>query len=276
LNPGRLFEASIVHHWGWVFPAMGAEVGSYIFQALRWRLLLPSAGELSTLKVAQAIYAGLFVNEIAPLRFGEVVRAYLVSRWMSLRIRTVIPSMALERIVDAVWLAIGIGACAFFVRLPGRLFQAAEVLAVAVLVGTTLLLVFARENLLAIHRSRRFMPAVLISSFYLALQTLAFWMMTRAYDLPVSIGPAAVAFLIVHLGTSIPNAPANVGSYQFFTVLALTFFGIDKTAAAGFSIGVFVLLTAPLWTIGCVAFVSSGARLGTVRGAIAHTPAVEP
>jgi hypothetical protein len=41
--------------------------------------------------------------------------------------------------------------------------------------------------------------------------------------------------LIVRLGTMIPNAPANVGSFQFFTFLALGSFGVEKTVAAGFS-----------------------------------------
>ena len=54
-------------------------------------------------------------------------------------------------------------------------------------------------------------------------------------------------FIIVHLGTLVPGAPANVGSYQFFTVLGLTLFGVEKAAAAGFSFVVFTVLTAPLW-----------------------------
>jgi hypothetical protein len=45
-----------------------------------------------------------------------------------------------------------------------------------------------------------------------------------------------ITFACYRLG--IPNAPANVGSYQFFSVLGLTLFGVDKTVAAGFSIAV--------------------------------------
>jgi hypothetical protein len=33
----------------------------------------------------------------------------------------------------------------------------------------------------------------------------------------------------------IPSAPANVGSFQFFTFLVLGSFGVEKTVAAGFS-----------------------------------------
>jgi hypothetical protein len=62
----------------------------------------------------------------------------------------------------------------------------------------------------------------------------------------------------VWLGTLVPSAPANVGSYQFFTVLGLTLFGVEKATAAGFSLVVFTVLTAPLWAIELWALSSSG------------------
>ena len=72
-------------------------------------------------------------------------------------------------------------------------------------------------------------------------------------------------FLIVHLGTALPSAPANIGTYQFFTVLGLTLLGVDKTSAAGFSLVVFALLSAPLWALGFWAFGRSGLTLFDVR-----------
>jgi len=72
----------------------------------------------------------------------------------------------------------------------------------------------------------------------------------------------------VHLGTAIPNAPANVGTYQFFTVVGLTLFGVEKTLASGFSVVVFVLLTAPLWVIGILALNRSGMTLTEIRNEI--------
>ncbi len=74
-----------------------------------------------------------------------------------------------------------------------------------------------------------------------------------------------LVLLIVHLGTSIPNAPGNVGTYQFFCVVALSFFGIDKARAAGFSIAAFVILTAPFWAIGSLALARSGLSLRGAR-----------
>jgi hypothetical protein len=71
--------------------------------------------------------------------------------------------------------------------------------------------------------------------------------------------------LIVRLGTAIPNAPANIGSHQFFCVLALSLFGVAQTAAAGFSIVYFLALTLPLWILGLLALSRTGLSLSTIR-----------
>jgi hypothetical protein len=72
-------------------------------------------------------------------------------------------------------------------------------------------------------------------------------------------------FLIVYFGTALPNAPANVGAYQFFCVLGLRLFGVDKTLATGFSIVVFILLTLPLIVVGFFAMARSGLTIRTLR-----------
>ena len=87
----------------------------------------------------------------------------------------------------------------------------------------------------------------------------------EATDVYGSVRDDVTAFLVVHLGTVVPGAPANVGTYQFFTVLGLTLFGVDKGTAAGFSLVVFALLTVPLWAIGFWALGRSGVTLTDVR-----------
>jgi hypothetical protein len=97
------------------------------------------------------------------------------------------------------------------------------------------------------------------------LQADTFWLIMCAYGLRLSFSIGALVFMIVQLGTAIPNAPANIGSYQFFTVVGLTLFGIGKTQAAGFSLVVFALLTAPIWALGLLALAKSGATLYSLR-----------
>ena len=98
----------------WIALAVGCDIMSYVCQGWRWRLLLKPVTAISTLRATQAVYAGLFTNEILPLRLGELVRTYLVSRWTAVRFVAVLPTLLVERLFDALWLVVGIGLTALF------------------------------------------------------------------------------------------------------------------------------------------------------------------
>lgn len=258
-HPGRLRELIAGLDPKWIAVALICDVMSYVCQAVRWRLLLRPIGELPLLRAIQAIYAGLFTNEVLPMRVGELVRAFLASRWTGASFASVIPSMVVERLLDGIWLALGIGLVAAMVPLPGNLVRAAAVLGIVVMAGTVILtfVVKRRTNLISVES---FYPPLLWSLVLLTLQALAFWLVMTAAGLHLRLAVGVAVFLIVHLGTAIPNAPANIGSYQFFTVIGLTLFGVEKSLATGFSLVVFVLLTLPLLLLGSLAMATCGAR----------------
>ena len=55
-------------------------------------------------RIVQAIYIGLFANEVLPLRTGEVIRCYLLAHWNDLRLSLSFASAAVERLIDGFWL----------------------------------------------------------------------------------------------------------------------------------------------------------------------------
>jgi uncharacterized protein (TIRG00374 family) len=287
-----LFSNLAVMNWWWVALAVALDVASYLSQGWRWSLLLRSRGRFSTLDAAEAIYSGLFVNEILPMRVGEVLRGYLAARRLRTTIPAVVSSMMVERFFDAVWLALAVGATILLVPLPHYMLQAEELLAGMVFVATALfvylvlrgeapasgnfeatgiagrlrrLLVQLGGGIRDIGRSGQLYAAFAASSLVLVFQILAFWLVMWGYGLHLSFWHGAAVLLIVHLGTLVPGAPSNVGTYQFFTVLGLTQFGIDKTLAGGFSVVVFLILTIPLWVLGVIAFGRSGMTLQHLR-----------
>jgi glycosyltransferase 2 family protein len=294
IHPGRLFAEIPRIRWGLVALGLICDILSYVCQGVRWHFLLRPLGRVSVLRATQATYAGLFINEILPMRVGEPARAFLVSRWIPAPFVRVIPSMALERLFEGIWLAAGIGLTAILVPLPGSLVRSADILGVAVLALTAFFVVFAFRapktppltksvpSLGWIGKARSalrglgdgFREIGLTRYTYLAFgvslglfvfQALSFWLILIGYGIGLSFWAGAAVFLIVHFGTALPNAPANVGSYQFFCVLGLTLFGVDKTLATGFSVVVFILLTLPLLLLGALALGRSGTTLSSLR-----------
>jgi glycosyltransferase 2 family protein len=213
VRAGELLRNITTIRWRWVALAIVFDILSYLFQGARWQLLLRPTGAISLWRATQAVYAGLFINEVLPMRVGELVRAYLVSRWISSDLVSVFPSMALERLLDGVWLAVGIGLTTLFVALPRNLREAGGLLGIIVLVATGLF-VYAimrkpdavvqpasggfsswkglglvtssirrvASGLQNIGRSRYFYMALGISLLLLVLQALAFWLIMWSMD----------------------------------------------------------------------------------------------
>ncbi len=290
VHPGQMLASIREMEWLWLIPAIVFDILSYFCQGLRWRLLLAPLGRVSVFSATEAIYVGLFTNEIVPLRVGELARAFLVSRRLNCGAKQIIPSVALERLFDGFWMAIAIGITAILVPLPQNLARAAGVLGILVLLATVLLLwILLRKaghpipespphpgritsflsemvrGLQSIGSTTSFYQSLAVSASVPLLQAMAFWLVLIAYGIRLLPWVAVAVYLVVRLGTVIPNAPANVGSYQFFCVLGLTLFGVDKSVAAGFSFAVFAILTAPLWILGMISVSRTGMTLKAIR-----------
>lgn len=301
VNPSRLLKSITDINWGWIVLAVACDVLGYCSQGAQWTLLLHPFGKVRFLKAVQAIYAGLFTNEMLPMRAGELVRIFLVSRWLSVDFMSVVPSVAVGRLFDGIWLVVGIGLTAVFVHLPEELREGIEILGVAVLAGILLLfyvILFAKgtvsvdagdkekkqrgfplvlswigktaQGIRAIGLTRHFYLSFAVSALYLFFGIMAFWLGTRAYGLDLFLWAGAAAYLIVRVGIFIPNAPSNLGTYQFFTVFALTLLGVDKTDAAGFSVIFFVILTIPSLVIGLFAISRAGMKFRDIRREIGN------
>jgi len=285
--------------WKWVVLGMACDVLSYGIQALRWKFLLAPFGKVRLSRSIRAVYSGLFANLVFPLRPGEVLRSYLLSNSEGITIGRILGSVGVERFVDLVIATAALAMVSLFVELPRRFQRVADTLAIVTLVLLTIvaLVILYLEiklgsspppdgkrrrlpgkfmavltDLHAIGTSPSFYAAVLTSLLMPFCQVLGLWAMMRSYGLALPLLAAVVVLLIINLGVSLPNAPANVGSYQFFCVLGLGIFDVDKTSATGFSIFAFLALTLPLAFLGFAALLRSGMSLRSMREKVKGLP----
>jgi uncharacterized protein (TIRG00374 family) len=293
-----VLKKDILHiNWWLVALGMVVDLGRYVSQSIRWRFLLQPIGKIGIKKTLQALYAGIFINLILPFRVGEIVRAYLASCFSGIRFASVASSLIVEYFIDGLWFALFILVIAFFIPLPPQVMATARIFGVLIFVIVCLFtfVVFTKNNIplfknatwkplalivtflnnikksmRVIGTSKLFLLAFSISSLNLVFHILAFWIIMMAYGISLSLVSAAAVLLFVFVGLIIPNAPSNVGSFQFLCVLGLMAFGVDKTVASGFSVLVFVALTAPQLGIGLLAFSQSGQKFYDVKEKINH------
>jgi glycosyltransferase 2 family protein len=279
--------------WRWVLLGMAFDVVSYAFQALRWKFLLAPFQKVPLIRTIRAVYAGLFANLVFPLRPGEFLRSYLISSQENITLGRVLGSVGVERLIDLVIATASLGLVSLYVQLPVRFKRAADILGVvtlavvAIIVAIIFYLEFklggeeehptgrrryvpgrimgALRGLHAMGTAPSFYPAVLVSIAMPACQVLALWALIRSYPLPLSFTDSVVVLLIINIGVSLPNAPANVGSYQFFCVLGVTIFDVDRGTAAGFSFFAWFALTLPFIFLGFAALVRSGMTVRSMR-----------
>ncbi len=292
----RFQDSLSIRNWKWIPLAILFQMANFGLQGLRWELLLQPIGKLPWKKTTRAVFAGQLVNGLFPMRIGELARVYLVSRWLSVDFFAAIPSISVETLFDSLCLAIAIGTIAIFVPLPQSMLNAVILFGSTSLIATGIFvfIVFWKRKALqqaitsgsffeklwnrlqkVFHRlldglqeigfSGAFFISLFISLLMLITQATAFWLVMLACGLKLSAWAGFFVFLIVHLGTMIPSAPSNIGTYQFFTVLGLSLFGIDKSIAAGFSLVVFVILTAPILLAGFYAIQRTGLTLRSMR-----------
>lgn len=297
VNPGRVFHQAVYLNWWWVGLAVGCDTISYVSQGWRWHSLLPKPTQVTIRQTTQAVYAGLFASEVLPLRAGEVVRAMLVGKWANLPVTTIVPSIIVERLLDGFWLVVALSMAARVLPVPKQVVEATWILAGAMIValGVVWLVVWQAgtgsetrlspplagiwqklyqtwwlplvQGIQSLTPGRHLALAGVLSGVYLSTQIGAFWCALRACPIQIALPTALLVFLLVQLGTMLPNTPSNLGTYQFFCTLGLTLFGVEKNAAVAASMLVFLILTVPLWILGFIATSQcqlSGAQLNQV------------
>ena len=281
-------------HWAWIAIAVASDVLVYFSQAWRWNILLRPVVQLPLGKTVQAIYIGLFANEVLPLRGGELIRCYLLAAWNHIKFPLVLSSALIERLIDGVWLIVGFAIASMFVDLPRDLEAGVWVLAtvVAIIGGLVLFAVFNKafahhvttkhrwaeplrmivEGLHAMGRSRSFPIAVCASTVYLLLQIIPIHAMLEGYGVALPMGSAAIVLVVLRLGTIVPGPPGNVGVFHLFCFLALNkVLGVDAQTAKLVSGMMFFVVTVPLLAAGAVALALTGSEIREIyKRAKAH------
>ncbi|HTT63991.1 MAG TPA: lysylphosphatidylglycerol synthase transmembrane domain-containing protein [Bryobacteraceae bacterium] len=275
--------------WKWVALGVALDLSVYISHAWRWILLYRPVDRLPFWRTVQAIYIGLFANEVLPLRVGELIRGYLVAHWNDQLTSVVFASIGIERLIDGFWMVLSfIVAVQHLKGIPGWLTDTVRFFEVLVAAGSLLLayVMIHKSHAHALVRESRWAATLRhvveglhtmgnwrtlarvmpVSFLYLILQVFSYWALMKSFQLDLSAWDATAVLAIVRLGTAVPNAPGNIGLINAACLIALyDVFGVERNDATTFSFVLFLALTLPLLVGGAIATALTGLNLGEIH-----------
>jgi glycosyltransferase 2 family protein len=192
-------------------------------------------------------------------------------------------SALIERIFDGIWLMLCFAYCLHMGKLPRVLFSGGCVLGVIIALCGALLAfgMYARrrsldlvfgftwpkwfntliEDLHLIGHSRFLYFAFFVSGIYLLSQMIPIYALVQANNLPVAWTASFTLMVLLRLSSVVPQAPGNLGSFQWVTARTLIVFGLAASHAKRFSIILWAVVTLPLLVIGFVALSITGMNM---------------
>lgn len=277
---------------------------SFMVRAFRWGLLVrDDHGRDVPLRARwDAVAMGFMANNILPLRAGEVLRAYAITRLAPVRFTGSIASLVVERVFDALTLVLLLSVGLLLSGLSTgttvagvSVARIATVTAVAglVVVGLGVLLV-ARPALLhgliarvipegklrhrfmsladgiadglVVLRSPARLVALIAWSVGMWLASAAsFWLMFKAFDIGVGFAGAMVLQSTMAFGISVPSTPGYIGPFEAIIVAVLNVYGVPDTLAFSYAITYHLTTLVPITLLGLWSLARSGITLRDVR-----------
>ena len=261
VNIEDIYKALSNANKAYIFAAFTATFITFILRSLRWKILLDSPKDIDLQKYISTTHIGYFLNNILPFRAGDIVRAKLLSNNSNnIKFSFLVGSLVAEKIID-LWI---IGLFSIFLILFG--FN--NVLGLEFTIGILLLYIITSfiifgNNSLANKIKKQFSITKNFFEGYLLVSknkiklggiSLLLWCSFVAYmytllkslNIDLSFQQYVGITVISSIVTSLPIAPAAIGTYHLAVIYFLTLYGIeiDKSQTAAILLhSVFLLYT---------------------------------
>jgi glycosyltransferase 2 family protein len=276
----------------WLVPAVVLSLLIQVFRAWRWQLELRPLVRvpLATLWVVASV-AYMAIN-LLPIRMGEVVRPWLLSRRTSVSFSNVVGNLIIEKTFDSAVIVFYILLGLLTTKNLPHWVRTGAVVPSAAFVGLATLVVllwwrgehFVARSLvrwlpervgarvLGVARSlvdgmrvlgdpRLVLGVFAVSLALWFLPILSSWVMIQAFHLDAPFNAALAVFILIGFGTALPQLPGMVGTYQLACVWALGLFGVPQPEALAYGIVLNAVQLSTLVAQGLVALPLAGVSM---------------
>jgi len=282
----------------WLLVAIGVSLLIMVFRAWRWQLELRPLEHVPFGRLWVIISVAYMAINLLPIRLGEIVRPWLLSRRSTVSFSNVVGNVVFEKTMDSVIIVFYILLGLVTVEnLPLWVRRGALVPATAAAILVSLVLLFwwrgeafvdrwvlhllperfranIKKVLASITDGMRVIPnpGLLLAVFLVSLSLwflpiLSSYIMIRAFDFPVPFGAALVVFIFIGFGTALPNLPGMIGPYQYACQLALGLFGVSEVNALAYGLVLNAVQFLTLIVQGLIALPAAGVSFADIRRA---------
>ncbi len=241
--------------------AVAVNAAGVAVRAEAWRGLLGhvTADRVPFRDAFSAYVVGLVGNAVLPARAGEAARINMLGRRLSgeRAYSLVTGSVVAHRLLDCIPFALLMLAVPLLDGPAAFSGVALGVAAIALISAAGLAIIIVRRRDPAFERTGRIGGAVAAmrrgaaglgaprtTARALVLETLAWvaqltvvWLALAAFQLPASIGAAALILVAINVAVAVPLLPGGVGLFQAATALSLGAGGTAAAAGVGFGVG---------------------------------------
>ena len=156
----------------WLLGVAVATTYSNWVRAQRWELFFRHLKRISHYSLFRSTMIGLAANNVMPLRMGEAVRAYSISKKEGIPFATTFTTVILERMLDIVMVLVFLALALFLVPIPDRIDAqiggALRLLSAATagMIGVIVFLFFKRELMVRwVHACLKPLPSRIAEPF---------------------------------------------------------------------------------------------------------------
>ncbi|MBV8715032.1 MAG: flippase-like domain-containing protein [Chloroflexi bacterium] len=288
-------------NWPLLAPAIGLYFVGVWLRSIRWGLLLPEhAVKVSIL--FRALVVGFTVNNLLPLRMGEVARAYLLARWGRVSYSSTVASLLVERVLDGLSLALLLLAALLFQpSAPAYLWAVGAIAGCGFLAGAAVLAIaawrasaltalaafvarflplrmrarvsdaaasFAR-SLALVHDPVRLLRLLALSLVAWCFELGLFFVLMFSLGIAGSYPQALLVGSAANFATLLPSSPGYAGTFDAaLTKVAQDVLGISAGLAGAYDLIVHATLFLPVVVVGTLVLWRSNVSFGQLT----HTP----
>lgn len=298
VNAGELLQHVLAVNPLVIIPALLAYFAGVWLRALRWRWLLSAIADVPPTRLFTLELIGFGVNNITPLRVGELLRAWLLSRSHGVRPAATLGSIVVERVLDGLFLCLLLVVGLLRLPLDEWLRQATLLAATAFGIATLGIVVAAvaprlmeriaravvhlapeRAQELLLSHGLAFLGAfsalgrgavlplvlVLTVACWLAEATV-YWLVLVASSIPAGFDASLLGMAAASLATIIPSSPGYVGTFHLpLQSILVSGYHVGAAEAAAYAIVTHAVLVVPVAALGVVLLAREGLSLHAVQ-----------